>query len=51
MTISEVLIVCCFGGHKIPANPANPDDALSMDHVPPKQFYPKEIRSAENPNL
>lgn len=51
MTISEEQIVCCLCGHTIPPNPADPDDALSKDHLPPKQFYPKEIRSAENPNL
>ena len=52
MTISDAKqIVCCLCGHPILANPANPDDAFSSDHVPPKQFYVKEIRSAQNPNL
>lgn len=43
--------ICCLCGDTIPPNPANLDDALSMDHVPPKQFYPKENRTARIPNL
>jgi hypothetical protein len=42
---------CSLCGQAILANPENVDDSLSMDHVPPKQFYPKEERASANPNL
>jgi len=42
---------CCLCGDPIESDGATPDDALSMDHVPPKQFYPKEFRIDRNPNL
>jgi len=38
------LPVCYLCGRPIEKRPADPDFALSMDHVPPKQFYPKDIR-------
>ena len=34
-----------------PAADKDSPDALSTDHVPPKQFYPKSIRIEENLNL
>jgi hypothetical protein len=43
--------ICCLCGEPIERNPASPEDVLSMDHVPPKQFYPKELRSNRSPNL
>ncbi|MGA2797059.1 MAG: hypothetical protein ABSE63_05750 [Thermoguttaceae bacterium] len=43
--------ICCLCGKPIDSNAAIPDDALSMDHVPPKQFYPKELRRDRNLNL
>jgi|CXWL01.1.fsa_nt_gi hypothetical protein len=43
--------ICCLCGSAIAANPANLDEALSMDHVPPKQFYPKQLRTDLSPNL
>jgi hypothetical protein len=43
--------ICCLCGSRISANPVDPNDALSWDHVPPKQFYPKEMRATANPNL
>jgi len=42
---------CSLCGDQIAANSVNPDDALSMDHVPPKQFYPKETRTTHKTNL
>jgi hypothetical protein len=43
--------VCCLCGQ--PITDRNPDspDALSMDHIPPRQFFPKFVRANENPNL
>ena len=42
---------CCICGAFIDSDAVTPSDALSMDHVPPKQFYPKELRIDRNPNL
>jgi hypothetical protein len=42
---------CCLCGDPIESDAATPGDALSMDHVPPKQFYPKELRIDRNPDL
>lgn len=42
---------CSLCGQPIAPNPDNDGDSLSMDHVPPKQFYPREIRASANPNL
>jgi hypothetical protein len=44
-------LFCCLCGQ--PIEKCNPDseDALSMEHVPPKQFVPKSVRTDENPNL
>lgn len=35
--------ICCLCG-----NPAAEDDKITREHVPPKQFYPKSIRSGLN---
>ena len=43
--------ICYLCGSPIAADPADPDDALSRDHVPPRQFYSKEIRSTADLNL
>ena len=43
--------ICCLCGEPISADPVEPNDTLSWDHVPPKQFYPKETRATANPNL
>ena len=43
--------VCCLCGDPIPTDPPDDGNALSMDHVPPKQFYPKEVRTSQNLNL
>lgn len=43
--------ICSLCGQPITTNPPNPDDSRDRDHVPPKQFYPKEIRNAQNVNL
>ena len=51
MRTSDINTTCCLCGEAILPTAENPDAALSMDHVPPKQFHPKEIRSAQNPNL
>ncbi|OAI51910.1 hypothetical protein AYO44_16840 [Planctomycetaceae bacterium SCGC AG-212-F19] len=38
------LTACSLCGGPIPDNPADPGDALSDEHVPALQFYPKSIR-------
>ncbi len=43
--------ICSLCGGSILANPVNPAESLSMDHVPPKQFYPKEMRASASPKL
>lgn len=35
--------ICCLCG-----KPANKDDPISREHVPPKQFYPKSLRKGLN---
>jgi len=35
--------LCCLCG-----KPAAPDDPITREHVPPKQFYPKSLRSGSN---
>ena len=42
---------CYLCGEPIDRNALTPEDALSMDHVPPKQFYPKDLRTDRSPNL
>ncbi|MEK7793591.1 MAG: hypothetical protein AAB353_03635 [Candidatus Hydrogenedentota bacterium] len=42
---------CCLCGELISLKPSSPGDRLTNDHVPPKQFYPKETRSGQNLNL
>jgi len=44
-------LFCSLCGDPILLNTSNPVESLSMDHVPPKQFYPKDIRTAQNQNL
>src|SRR3990172_2133089 len=43
--------VCYLCGGAIEAKLKNDPMELSMDHVPPKQFYPKQIRETQNLNL
>jgi hypothetical protein len=43
--------MCYLCGGAIDRNASSPEDALSMDHVPPKQFHPKSLRSDRSPNL
>ncbi len=42
---------CCLCGQPIQDCHPDSDDALSMDHVPPKQFFPKPVRLEDNLNL
>jgi hypothetical protein len=42
---------CYLCGHTIVHSPQSVADEFSMDHVPPKQFFPKELRIAQSPNL
>lgn len=42
---------CSLCGAFIEAKASALEDSLSMDHVPPKQFYPKELRTERSPNL
>lgn len=49
--MSDENIQCCLCGKIIDNNPESDGLALSMDHVPPKQFYPKEIRQQQDLNL
>jgi hypothetical protein len=43
--------ICCLCGQEILSSPASTLDELSMDHVPPRQFYPKELRRTQELNL
>lgn len=43
--------ICCICGEPIACRTRGSDDSLSMDHVPPKQFYPKSSRTEQNVNL
>lgn len=43
--------VCYLCGGTIEAKLKNDPMELSMDHIPPKQFYPKQIRETQNLNL
>ncbi|PKL49186.1 MAG: hypothetical protein CVV39_03225 [Planctomycetes bacterium HGW-Planctomycetes-1] len=43
--------LCYLCGQTIEPKLRNDPMALSMDHVPPRQFYPKQIRRTENLNL
>ena len=49
--MSTATPTCCICGAVIDATDKESPDALSMDHVPPKQFYPKSIRVEGNLNL
>jgi len=42
---------CCLCGESIDQNAECEDDKLSWDHVPPKQFIPKELRNSPGLNL
>ncbi len=43
--------ICYLCGKEIDSKLNNNPMELSMDHVPPKQFYPKPVRKIENLNL
>lgn len=43
--------ICYLCGEAIESNLKNDAMELSMDHVPPKQFYPKQVRATQNLNL
>ena len=43
--------ICYLCGEAIESNLKNDPMELSMDHIPPKQFYPKQIRKIQNLNL
>jgi hypothetical protein len=43
--------LCYLCGEPIELQPEDPGSELSMDHVPPKQFFPKELRDNESLNL
>jgi len=43
--------ICYLCGCTIQKIPENDQMSLSMDHVPPKQFYPKQLRKNEDLNL
>lgn len=43
--------VCCLCGRPIERHPRADGDTLSMDHVPPKQFFPKVVRTGGGINL
>jgi len=43
--------ICCICGEPITCRTRDSDGSLSMDHVPPKQFYPKSSRTGQNVNL
>ncbi len=43
--------LCYLCGDVIEHNPHDGDMKLSMDHIPPKQFFPQPLRKELNPNL
>jgi hypothetical protein len=43
--------ICYLCGNVIERNPRDAEMKLSMDHVPPKQFFPQPLRKQVNPNL
>jgi len=43
--------ICYLCGNPIERNPKDNHMTLSMDHVPPKQFFPKKIRKTETLNF
>src|SRR5207249_6670860 len=43
MSMSNKTQVCCLCG-----KPATADDPITREHVPPKQFFPKSLRSGLN---
>lgn len=43
--------ICYLCGDAIESNIKNDAMERSMDHVPPKQFYPKQVRVTQNLNL
>jgi len=43
--------ICYLCGKAIESNLKNDPMEMSMDHIPPKQFYPKPVRAMQNLNL
>lgn len=43
--------ICCLCGKSVNLDAELEEDTISMDHVPPKQFFPLAIRIEKNPNL
>lgn len=43
--------ICYLCGNPIERKPTDARMKLSMDHIPPKLFFPKELRKTENLNL
>jgi hypothetical protein len=43
--------VCYLCANPIERNPHNAEMELSMDHIPPRQFFPQPLRKEVNPNL
>ncbi len=51
MAKTSTKCICYLCGKAIESNLKNNAMELSMDHVPPKQFYPKRVRASRNLNL
>ena len=49
--MSSQRLICSLCGTVIDSTDKTSPDAMSMDHVPPRQFYPKAIRVDGNLNL
>jgi hypothetical protein len=43
--------ICHLCGERIESKLPAPEEALSREHVPPRQFYPKEMREIQKLNL
>ncbi len=43
--------ICYLCGDAVEHSPRDSDMGLSMDHIPPKQFFPQPLRKQVNPNL
>ena len=47
----ELESICYLCGGPIECSSKDDSMKLSMDHIPPKQFYPKSVRQQQNLNL
>jgi len=49
--VNKLDLVCHLCGHPIDRDACDSGMRLSREHIPPKQFFPKALRTLLNPNL